>query len=638
MDERRKQNFLKYYEILEGIGNGPYGNVYKGKKKETNEYRAIKIINYDIIKESLSYKYKKNKIEEQLKLYIKGFIKDYENMIECSKNNENSIKIYEYFNNKNNFVIIMELCDKNLSELLSEGAINKYKGFSIEEILKMINQINNALKIMKKNNIIHKNLKLENILIKYKDKDHKDYTIKITDYGNNRNLNYISNLLYTKNLDIIEFKAPEILNGKNYNYKCDLWSIGIILYKLYFGFSPFLQKTDKSLEEIINRYGNQLLLKSENKDFDDLIINLLEKDPQKRINLDEYFNHPFFKNENINSIYIVYEVDIDETINIFNYNFVDNNKDNIELVIDGMRIELVDRYKLKKGKNKIEMIIKNKLQSLNYMFYMCSNLIDIEGLKNLDVSQVFDFSLAFNQCSSLSNIKALENWDVSNGTDFKGIFHGCDLITDITPLENWDTSNGKSFGSMFSACTSLTDIKPLEKWNVSNGEAFNGMFYLCPISDLKPLKNWNVSKAQYFGGMFSGCSSILDLKPLENWNVSNGQYFEGMFYECSSISDLKALKNWDVSKGQYFSEMFYKCSSLLEIKSLQNWNVSNGYSFKSMFGNCLSITDISPLRNWNIPKGNYANLEYIFYGCFSIVDIDALNNWNTSKDPLFYLA
>ena len=82
---------------------------------------------------------------------------------------------------------------------------------------------------MKENNIIHRDLKLENILIKYKDKGKKEYTVKLTDYGVSKRLFTLSKKCNT-HIGTITTMAPEILEGKNeYNYKCDLWSIGIMI-------------------------------------------------------------------------------------------------------------------------------------------------------------------------------------------------------------------------------------------------------------------------------------------------------------------------------------------------------------------------------------------------------------------------
>ena len=89
----------------------------------------------------------------------------------------------------------------------------------------------------------------------------------------------------------------------------------------------------------------------------------MEKDPSKRISWDEYFNHPFFEIKPRNKINLIYECLKDGNENIFGKKFVENNKNNIELVINGIKSELVEKYELKKGKNNIEILIKNKINN-----------------------------------------------------------------------------------------------------------------------------------------------------------------------------------------------------------------------------------------------------------------------------------
>ena len=113
------KNYKDYYEIIEVIGSGGYGTVCKGREKKTNELRAIKIINLNTIRENLIDQIdEKDDIEEKLKTYINGFINEFEIMKKCCSNNNNSVKCYEYFYNDENFIIIMELCDKNLLQNL----------------------------------------------------------------------------------------------------------------------------------------------------------------------------------------------------------------------------------------------------------------------------------------------------------------------------------------------------------------------------------------------------------------------------------------------------------------------------------------------------------------------------------------
>ena len=82
---------------------------------------------------------------------------------------------------------------------------------------------------MIENKIIHRDLKLENILIK---KEKGQNIIKLTDYGCSKRMISLSNYGNTLNVGTVAYMAPEVLKGEDYNYKADLWSIGIIIYKL----------------------------------------------------------------------------------------------------------------------------------------------------------------------------------------------------------------------------------------------------------------------------------------------------------------------------------------------------------------------------------------------------------------------
>ena len=90
--------------------------------------------------------------------------------------------------------------------------------------------------------------------------------------------------------------APEILEGSDkYDNKCDLWSIGIIIYQLFFQDYPYKGKTEMGLYNCIKNLGQRILKLSNDSKLDDLIRKLLVSDPKKRITWEEYFNHPFFK-------------------------------------------------------------------------------------------------------------------------------------------------------------------------------------------------------------------------------------------------------------------------------------------------------------------------------------------------------
>jgi len=497
MEERINKEYTDYYDIIGAIGKGRYSIIYKGKEKRNNEFRAIKVVDLDNIKLELRYQLLNNDlIEKNLNFYVNGLIEDFENMKLLSKNNINPVKCYEYFLNKKHFVFIMELCDKNLNDYLKE----KKTLFNKEVILNIMSQLNNTFQIMKDNKIIHGNLNSEHILIKYN--NDKTYTMKITGYRSIKRVEFCEYISFNS-LDItfnfLESSfalniAPEILEGKKYNYKCDLWSIGLILYILYFGETPSKKYGGK--------YAKFSLQKITDKELDVLITNLLEKDPSKRLSWEEYFNHPFFKSFKsayTNNIKLIYELEDDSYEKIFGSKFVINNNNNIDLIINGVKSSLVEVYKLKKGENNIQIIIKNKITNLENMFSGCNSLKNIEGLKYFDTKYINNFSYMFYDCDSLSDIKPLEKWNVSNGNNFSYMFYDCDSLSDIKPLEKWNVSNGNNFSYMFSRCKLLSDIKPLEKWNVSNGKDFSYMFSRCKLlSDIKTKNKMNISNRKVF--------------------------------------------------------------------------------------------------------------------------------------------
>ena len=288
--ENTDEEFKNKYEKLEIIGKGGCGIVYKGKIKKNGELRAIKFINKEEIKNNLRNEYNSNDIEEEFNKCQNNLINEIKIMEKCSQNNtnNNSIKYYEYYNTDENFIIIMELCDTSLQLLLNE----RKNGFNVGEIRDILKQLKNTFKIMKDKKIIHRDLKLDNILIK-NEGNNKIY--KLSDYGISKQLGSVSKC-YTHAIGTPFTMAPEVLSGEDYNYKCDLWSLGVIIYQLFFKEYPYKGDTEIALYRKINNEGHTLLKKSGDSKLDNLIRNLLIKDPNKRYTWEQYFNDEFFTN------------------------------------------------------------------------------------------------------------------------------------------------------------------------------------------------------------------------------------------------------------------------------------------------------------------------------------------------------
>ena len=205
--------------------------------------KNIKKINKDKIKEQMKSNLLKKVItEKDFKPEIEKFNKEIENMKKCYC--ENSVQIYDFYETEKEFIIIMELCDETLLDLLCD----KENGFNNEEIKDILSQLNNVFRKMNNHNISHRDIKLNNILIKYFNEEKTKYKILLSDYG-------ISNQLYTMTQKFSThagtqlIMAPEILNDEEYNSKCDLWSLGVIICQLqhFPYFRTLFQKNEFSL-------------------------------------------------------------------------------------------------------------------------------------------------------------------------------------------------------------------------------------------------------------------------------------------------------------------------------------------------------------------------------------------------------
>ena len=141
-------------------------------------------------------------------------------------NNPNIIKFYEILRSKNNTYFVYEFCNGGTLET----QMKKKKKYNEKEALKIFSELLCAMKTLRKFKIIHRDIKPENILI-------NNGCIKLADFGFCRKL---------KNDDLARtrvgspiYMAPEILFDKPYTDKCDIYSLGVLLYEMLFARAPF---------------------------------------------------------------------------------------------------------------------------------------------------------------------------------------------------------------------------------------------------------------------------------------------------------------------------------------------------------------------------------------------------------------
>ena len=198
------------------------------------------------------------------------------NIFDYIKNvpNENIVKSIEYFENSENVFFIYEY--------LSDGMLENYNSNIIKGIYK-------GLLFLYKQGIIHRDIKAKNIMM-------KDNIPYIIDFGLSKIMSK-NNLCY-ESYGTLEYIAPEILEGKGYNHKCDVWSFGIMLHSLKYGNVPFNCDTneknqEKNKNEIIRQILEKEYKKKENSSLDDLIEICLEKrnvDRRKMSQINNWIN------------------------------------------------------------------------------------------------------------------------------------------------------------------------------------------------------------------------------------------------------------------------------------------------------------------------------------------------------------
>ena len=260
----------------------------------------------------------------------------YETNLMKKLNHPNITKILELFEDKEYILIIMEYI--NGGNLFS--FLKKRRKVSEKTAKFLYRQIILGLKYIHSHNIVHRDIKLENILIDLNN------NIKICDFGIGRVLSSPEQLLFDQ-CGTPMYIAPEILlSSKDNGYKgfpVDIWSIGIALYILLSGSLPFNFKNGKSvsIEESENNENNNnseelqfSIINSEPKYIEnisdearDLLKGLLNKNPEKRLNCDEILAHPWLKDINKNLDNNKYHLFTKAEIKMLSKTYVDYRKD-----------------------------------------------------------------------------------------------------------------------------------------------------------------------------------------------------------------------------------------------------------------------------------------------------------------------
>ena len=262
----------KIYIKKKELGSGAFGEVWLVRHKDLDRDFAMKII-----------KKRKNKSNDE---------RDILNEIEILKKLDHPkiLKVVDFYSTLKKYYIITEYCPEG--ELFNE--IIKVGKFDEGQAAFIINQILKAVLYCHKMNIIHRDIKPENIMITSREKN-GCLQVKLIDFGTAKI--FEKGHQENKYVGSSYYMAPEIIKRK-YDEKCDLWSIGVILYILLTGRPPFDGNDDEEILEnvkkgVYDKWSYPFpLLSSQAKD---LIVKLLQYDPKKRLSAEQALEHQWFK-------------------------------------------------------------------------------------------------------------------------------------------------------------------------------------------------------------------------------------------------------------------------------------------------------------------------------------------------------
>jgi len=295
---------LEFYKIGRFLGKGAFGKVNLSLHILTGRLVAMKSFN-------------KNKISDLEKLKRKI---THETNILKSLHHKNVVKMYETFETSKFYMITMEYisCGDLLSYVRKRTKLN-------EVIAKFIyKQVINGIRYIHSKNVIHRDIKLDNILIDI------NSNIKICDFGVAKKIK--KNDFLNDQCGTPAYIAPEIFRGEGYEGPpVDVWSSGVVLYTMLSGSVPFKAAKIKDLQKIINR-GVYNKIKGISIEAENLLSRLLEIDVYKRITTDEILNHPwlmFDENELKESIQLFTD---SEKIHLSNENIDYRQADHKDLI------------------------------------------------------------------------------------------------------------------------------------------------------------------------------------------------------------------------------------------------------------------------------------------------------------------
>lgn len=249
------------FERGELLGQGSYAVVTRAIYRPTSSQVALKRISLRLI----------HKFGEQIRVEINTHRR---------LRHMHIVRLLSYYFTQTELVLVLELCAKGSLR----DRLHQMGKFSERRASRYLRQTARAIQYLHEMGLAHRDVKLENILLD------KNGVVKLADFGWCREMCEGR----TTVCGTLDYLSPEMLagDGNTHSTKTDVWSLGIVLNEMLTGTTPFFHPSEKETLTSI-RFDAPTIPSNISESCKDLIVRMLQKNPEDRLSIDEVLNHPW---------------------------------------------------------------------------------------------------------------------------------------------------------------------------------------------------------------------------------------------------------------------------------------------------------------------------------------------------------
>ncbi len=283
--------------------------------------------------------------------------------------------------------------------------------------------------------------------------------------------------------------------------------------------------------------------------------------------------------------------------------------------------------------------------SCYYWFSSCKNLIDIEGIENLNTENVTNMNSMFDRCSALTSLD-LTNFNTAKVSDMSYMFMGCTALTTIFVSDKFVTDLVTSSDNMFHMCINLIGAIEYDGSKSDHTYANYENGYFSPEGGFLVYAEFdNATGTLTFRRGLSKPAGAYDLNVGNNtpeWSTQkediNKVVFDASFAnarptscckwfdECKNLTDIEGIENLNTEKVTNMGSMFSYCFALTSL-DVSNFNTQNVEDMSYMFNVCIRLTSLN-VSNFDTQK--VKDMSSMFYNCTGLTSLD-LSNFNTQN-------